>query len=534
MMLPLLLLAMQAQSPLAARTDTLHSRHDAIHHDVTVVIGDTANHIVAITQTTWVLRSSEPIEVQLDSAFRVVRVLTDGDGERRMGRITYAVLPAGGVYIPHQRQAGDTLHTSIRYHGPVRDGLVIRTDSSGRRTVFADNWPDRAHHWIPLEDHPSDKATVDFHVEVGAGTRVIANGRLVKIDTLPRGREVWNFTMAQRIPAYGMVIGAGPLTSTTLPDAACDIKCVPLAVLSYPEDSAWAVNVPFRQAGDMVEFFSRFVGPFPYDRLSHVQSTTIFGGVENPTAIFYDGAAYPSHKLSPVTVAHETAHQWFGDAVTEDDWHHLWLSEGFATYFAALWVQHAEGDSAFRELMQRNARAVKQSKVTERPILDMAATDLMGLLNTNNYPKGAWVLHSLRGLIGDSAFTAGIREYYRVYRDSTALSSDFARVMGQAAGRDLEWYFRQALAQPGYPKLAVGWHYAHKRLTLTVRQNQAEAWGQFTLPGLVFRVDGRPMTAKVEGAETVITFDNVKQKPREIVVDPDGWWLLDATVEETK
>lgn len=74
-----------------------------------------------------------------------------------------------------------------------------------------------------------------------------------------------------------------------------------------------------------------------------MQSTTIFGGVENPTAIFYDGGAYPKKQLSPVTVAHETAHQWFGDAVTEDDWHHLWLSEGFATYFAALWVQHAQG-----------------------------------------------------------------------------------------------------------------------------------------------------------------------------------------------
>jgi aminopeptidase N len=531
MIIPLLLLA-QVQAPLAARADTLHPRNDAIHHDVTLVIGDTGNHIVAITQTTWVLRSQDPVQVQLDSAFRVVRVLTDGEGEHRMGRISYALLPSGGVYIPHHRQAGDTLRTSIRYHGPVREGLVIRTDSTGRRTVFADNWPDRAHHWIPLEDHPSDKATIDFHVEVGPGVRVIANGVLLKIDTLPRGRTVWHYSMAQRIPAYGMVIGAGPLTSTALPDAACDIKCVPLAVLSYAGDSAWAVNEPFRQAGDMLGFFSRLIGPFPYDRLSHVQSTTIFGGVENPTAIFYDGAAYPSHRLSPVTVAHETAHQWFGDAVTEDDWHHLWLSEGFATYFSALWVQHAQGDSAFHEQMQRAARAVMQSKATERPILDMAATDLMGLLNSNNYPKGAWVLHSLRGLIGDSAFAAGIREYYRTFRDSTALSADFARIMGQAAGRDLEWYFRQALTQPGYPKLAVRWQYQGKRLTLTVRQTQPDAWGRFALPGLVFRVDGRPVHATVEGAETVIRLDDVKQRPREIVVDPDGWWLLESTVEE--
>ncbi len=530
MILPLLLLAMQA--PLAARADTLHPRHDAIHHDITIVVGDTGNHILGIAQTTWVLRSSDPIEVQLDSAFRVVRVLTDGEGERRMGRITFAVLPSGGVYIPHQRHAGDTLNTTIRYHGPVSDGLVIRTDSSGRRTVFADNWPDRAHHWIPLEDHLSDKATVDFHIEVPGDMRVIANGRLVRIDTLPHGRAVWNFTMTQRIPPYGMVFGAGPLTSTTLPDAACDVKCVPLAVLSFREDSAWAVDGPFRQAGDMVDYFSRLIGPFPYDRLSHVQSTTIFGGMENPTAIFYDDAAYRDKKLGALTVAHETAHQWFGDAVTEDDWHHLWLSEGFATYFSALWLQHAQGDSAFRAQMQRSAQGVRQSKVTDRPILDLQATDLMGLLNSNNYPKGAWVLHSLRGLIGDSAFTAGIREYYRAFRDSTALSSDFARVMSAAAGRDLDWYFRQALTQPGYPKLAVTWQYQRRRLTLTIRETQPEAWGTFRIPGLMLRVDGRIIRADVDGRETAIQVDDLRQAPREIVVDPDGWWLLDASVEE--
>ena len=192
---------------------------------------------------------------------------------------------------------------------------------------------------------------------------------------------------------------------------------------------------PFRRAGDMVDFFSRLIGPFPYDRLSHVQSTTMFGGVENPTAIFYDdNGLSAAGRLRELTVAHETAHQWFGDAVTEGDWHHLWLSEGFATYFAALWLRHADGDSAFRAEMRAAGERSSGPDATSRPILDTDATDLMGLLNSNNYPKGAWVLHSLRGLIGDSAFQAGIRDWYATYRDSTALSSDFARIMGAGGG----------------------------------------------------------------------------------------------------
>ncbi len=521
------------QSPLAARADTIPPRHDALHHDVTLIVGDTGTHIVGIMTTTWRLTSAEPVEVAFDSAFRVVRVLTDGEGERRMGRITFARNADGGVYIPHRKAAGDTIHTSIRYHGPVRDGLVIRTDSTGRRTVFADNWPDRAHRWLPLEDQPGDKAMVDFHVEVPPEMVVIANGVRQKVDTLPRGRRVWHFTMRQPIPPYGMVVGAGPLVTTIVGDAACEVKCVPQALVTWPEDSAWAGAGPFRRVGDMVDFFSRLIGPFPYDRLAHVQSTTIFGGMENPTAIFYNGEAYRKRTLRELTVAHETAHQWFGDAVTAADWHHLWLSEGFATYYAALWLRHAEGDSPFRAEMDRAAGAVFRGAATGRPILDTVATDLMGLLNSNNYPKGAWVLHSLRGLMGDSAYHAGIREWYRVFRDSAALSSDFAAVMSRAAGQDLDWYFRQALLQPGYPTLALTWRHRGGRLNLAIRQVQDPAWGLFRIPGLVVRVDGRDHRLTVDGPLTQVQLA-VSRKPASMVVDPDGWWLLQGTVVEER
>jgi len=523
-----LLLALQG--PLAARTDTIHPLHDALHHDITIVVGDTGTHVLGVMQTTWVLASTEPVEVELDSAFRVVRVLTDGEGERRMGRITFALNPGGGVYIPHKKQAGDTLRTSIRYHGPVRDGLIIGTDSAGRRTVFADNWPDRAHHWLPLVDHPGDKATVAMHIEVPPGMQVVANGVRTRVDTLPRSRTVWHFEMRQPITPYGIVFGAGILATTSLGDAACEVKCVPVDLVTYPDDSAWAVTGPFRRSRDMVEYFSALVGPFPYDRLSHVQSTTIFGGAENPTAIFYDEKAYRNQRLSERTVAHETAHQWFGDAVTEADWHHLWLSEGFATYYAALWIGHADGDSAFHAEMASSARNVFRSAATNRPILDTLATDLMGLLNSNNYPKGAWVLHSLRGLMGDSAYHRGIREWYARYRDGNALSSDFAALMSQAAGTDLTWYFEQALLQPGYPRLEVGWRRKGRQLELDLRQVQPEGWGIRRIPGLEIDVDGRRVRVDVSGARTSVTLEGVDGDPRSIRVDPDGWWLMESTV----
>ncbi len=529
MLLSLFLLQTSLQSPLAVRADTIRPTHDALHYDITLVPSDTGNHILGEVEIKWRLRSSEVVEMQLDSSMRVIRVLIDGKPNTRLARTMYG-RSEEWVGVPHQKQAGDTLSTRVRYRGNVRDGLIVGTNQYGARTTFADNWPDRAHLWLPSQDHPSDKATVAFHVQAPLGQQVIANGVLEKIDTLAYDNAVWHYRLDTPIPVYTMVVGIARLARTRLPDAACSAKCVPLTVWTYPQDSAYAVTRPFRRAGEILEFFSGLIAPFPYPSLAHVESSTRFGGMENSTAIFYDEKRYRDSTMGEALVAHETAHQWFGDAVTEADWHHLWLSEGFATYLAALWRAHADGDSAFRAGMAKAAEAIFESKDTERPILDSAATDLLGLLNSNNYQKGSWVLHQLRGVIGDSSFYAGLRRYYQTYQDSTALSSDFARIMSEAAGQDLEWFFRQSLTQPGYPVLDIKWSHRGKKLTLDVMQTQAPGWGVYRIPNLILLVDGTPVRVEISGRQSRIGVEGIKKKPKRIEVDPKGWWLMKTTV----
>jgi aminopeptidase N len=520
-----LFLLLQTQSPLAARADTIRPVHDALHYDITLVPSDTATHVLGEVQTTWRLGSTAPVEMQLDSSMRVVRVLVDGKPNTRLSRTMYA-RSMSEVDVPHEKQVGDTLSTRVRYHGLARDGLIIGKNQYGERTIFADNWPDRAHLWLASQDHPSDKATVAFHVQAPLEDQVIANGVLEKIDTLPYGHAVWHYRLDTPIPVYTMVVAIGRLARTRLPDANCAVKCVPVSVWTYPQDSAYAVSDPFRRASQIVDYFTSLIGPFPYPSLAHVESTTKFGGMENATAIFYDEKRYGTRNLGESVVAHETAHQWFGDAVTEADWHHLWLSEGFATYLAALWHLHVDGDSAFRAVMRTHAGAVFGSKDTERAIIDTAQSSLLDLLNSNNYQKGGWVLHQLRGLIGDSAFYTGLRRYYKTYRDSTALSSDFARIMSEAAGKDLGWYFRQALIQPGYPMLDVRWKHKGKKLTLDISQTQKPEWGTYRIPGLELLVDGKPFRIDVNGRQTTQVVDGVPHKPKAVEVDPKGWWLL--------
>jgi aminopeptidase N len=278
----------------------------------------------------------------------------------------------------------------------------------------------------------------------------------------------------------------------------------------------------------MIDLFGRLFGPFPYPLLRHVETSTIFGGMENSTAIFYDERAWAAHRLGEGTVAHETAHQWFGDAVSQSDWHHLWLSEGFATYGAALWQEHLDGADGLQAAMRGAATAIRRSSVRDRPIIDPAESRLMSLLNDNNYPKGAWVLHSLRGLVGDSAFFRGLRLWMERARHRGVLSRDFADLMREVSGRDLDWYFRQALTQPGYPVLQVATKDRGDSLEVTLRQVQPAAWGLFRIPSLEVQVDRRAVTVPLEGREAVVVVAKEDAGPAEVKVDPNGWWLLDV------
>ena len=517
-----------AQDPLAARPDHVVLHHDALRYDVTLSLPDTGAFIQAAVTARWRLTGSGPVVLDLDSALTVGLVSVNGAAARWRREPNRVVIP-----VPGRR--GDTVTTEVRYDGRPTDGLVLRGEGAGR-TVFADNWPDRARHWLASQDHPADKAAVAWSIEAPAAFRVLATGRLEGADTLPGARVRWRFVNPEPVPTYTMVVGMGRLATTALPPAQCAARCVPVSVVTYPADSAFAVEGPFRRAGEIVDFFSARIAPFPYAELRHVESSTIFGGMENATAIFYDERGYRERRTSESTVAHETMHQWFGDAVTEADWHHLWLSEGFATYGTALWAEHAGGDSALRAVMREARAEVLKSPATERPILDSSVTDRMKLLNSNNYQKGAWTLHTLRGLVGDSAFFAGLSRYYRTYEHRNALSSDFARVMGEAARRELGWFFRQALTQPGYPVLDVTTELEGGHLLVTIRQTQKLSWGVYRMPNLELRLDDRILRVDVEGRVTrVATHWESDRPPGMVEVDPKGWWMVeDARTQRRK
>jgi aminopeptidase N len=540
--------ANQGGTGLAVMDDRIRSDQDILHYRLAVEIPDSGRAFRASVAIHYAVRGGQgPLVLDFDSVFVVDSVQAGGgrleSGEERRGEARRGVsgwrLVRGAegweLRVPHWGNPGDTLEVVIGYHGRPRDGLFIQPNVHGERTAFADNWPNRARYWFPAADHPSDKATVAFDVSVPAGWRVIANGAAAGVDTLrgESGRTRWRWVTRRPIPTYTMVIGAGPMAVTSLGDVAGAEQ----SVWTFRQDSAFAVEGPFRRARDMVEAYSRMIGPFPYEKLAHVQASTRFGGMENSSAIFYAERSFRQRSLTESTVAHEIAHQWFGDAVTERDWHHLWLSEGFASYLEPLFFEQAGELPAFRASLEGKRRVYLASDVVGRPVIDTTVRDLFDLLNANNYSKGAWILHMLRTEMGDSAFFDGLRAYYRGLRDSTALSSDFAAVMERYSAKPLEAFFRQWLLQPGYPRLEVRWRYNGGALALDVEQTQPEGWGLFEL-SLPVRVELEPgrrldRVVPLTGRKDTIEWD-VDAMPVSVVVDPEATLLLEAVVRRAR
>ena len=439
------------------------------------------------------------------------------------------------IRIPTARVVGDSFSVVVRYAGEPKDGLIIRTDSTGRWTAFGDNWPNRARNWIPSIDHPSDKATVTWTVRAPSDRKVVANGELAEESPMAGrtggARTLTRWRTNRPIPPYLMVIAAAPLVYYDLGREGCGVgefdACVRQSVYVYPETRDYLPG-PFARAAEIVRLFSELVGPFPYEKLAHLQSSTRYGGMENAGAIFYSDAAFRRRSLRPGLIAHETAHQWFGDAVTEREWSHVWLSEGFATYFEKLWVERFGGDSAFlAEMRGIRDRVIKSPEAASRPVIDTAQTNLMELLNANSYQKGGWTLHMLRALVGDSAFFRGLRSYYLANRHSTALTDDLRRAVEGSSGRSLGWFFDQWLRRPGYAEVTTSWRYdtGQRRVVATI--SQGTRFGAYRFPLTVAIVDGsgRERRATIDvpaaGTATITVPMDVDGAPRTVTFDPD-------------
>jgi len=435
------------------------------------------------------------------------------------------------IQLGSAARAGEDRTFTITYSGVPADGLIIARNRYGERTFFGDNWPDRARHWLPAVDHPSDKATCEFIVTAPAHYQVVGSGALVEETEVEGNRCRTHWRTSAPLATKLMVIGVASFAVVDLGD----FNGIPQSSWTYPQDSAAGVE-SFAVSSRVMDFFSERIGPFAWAKMAHVQSKTRYGGMENASNIFYtEGRANRPASWSEGLVVHEMAHQWFGDAISEADWHHVWLSEGFATYFTTLYMEFTHGhDQLISRMAGDRERVVRYwHRNPNSPVLDTTIVNLNRLLSTNSYQKGSWVLHMLRHQVGEQAWWEGIRTYYERFMNGNALSADFQAVMEEVSGQDLGGFFNQWLRQPGHPVLQWSWEWDEDRHLLQVSVRQAQESGHsFTFPLEVgIGIDpSRPLEiAQVQmNAPLEVFVFEMDAAPLYLTLDPNVWLLMEA------
>jgi len=431
----------------------------------------------------------------------------------------------GKLTFPINKTIPNEVRTySVTYKGVPADGLIISKNKHGERTFFGDNWPDRGQNWLPIVDHPSDKATVEWVITAPSHYQTIGNGVKVEETNITDTQTVSRWKMVDPIPTKVMVIGAARFAVENLGE----VTNIPISTWVYPQDRDNGFS-DYALATSIMDYFVSHVGDYPFKKLANVQSKTRFGGMENAGNIFYSEASVTGTGSAESVIAHEIAHQWFGNSASEANWHHIWLSEGFATYFTNLYFKHKYGRDVFVSKVKGDRQIIinfaNQSLV---PTVSPKVENYMELLNPNSYQKGGWTLHMLRRALGDQVFWKSIRQYYKQYQYSNALSEDLQRVMESVSGKSLGTFFKQWLYQAGHPKLQVSWSTTASNLVLEINQVQPQADFDFPLDVKLNHTDGSTSLATVSISQKSQQVNlSISKAVESVEMDPNAWLLFE-------
>lgn len=421
----------------------------------------------------------------------------------------------------------------VKYEGIPSDGLIISKNKFGDRTFFGDNWPDRGRHWLACVDHPYDKARVEFIVTAPEHYQVVATGKLVEESNLDQQRKLTHWRETADVPVKVMTIGVARFAV----QLSGEVTHVPVTTWVYPQNRDAGFS-DFAVAPKVFAFLQDHIGPYPYEKLAHVQSKTRFGGLENAGNIFYFENAVNGNNERESLIAHETAHQWFGNAASEADWYHVWLSEGFATYLTHVYLEHTYGTERLQsELASDREEVIKFSRKNQKPVVDTTIMKVDEVLSTNTYQKASWVLHMLRQRIGDNAFHQSIREYYLTYKNSNALTRDFQRICEKNSQQDLSAFFQQWLFRGGHPRIELSWHYSErsKVWSATVLQKQENSSFQFPLEVAIVGESGEEQVIEIPVTQARMAWQvPVSFKPKVVRMDPAVKLLCEGEVKQLR
>lgn len=438
------------------------------------------------------------------------------------------------IKLPAASQLNQRSQYTIIYSGVPATGLKIANNKYGDRTFFSDNWPDKGRNWLSVVDHPYDKAKCEFIVTAPSHYQVVSNGLKVEETDLANGNRITHWKQSVPIASWLYVLGVARFAVQQVDQY--DHKSIETWV--YYQDREAGFYDFAEPTKKVLEFYSDRIGPFAYEKLANIQSNSVSGGMEAASAILYSENSVVGDKNERWrdVVIHEIAHQWFGNAVTESDWDDVWLSEGFATYFTLLFIEHEYGHDAFMRGLASSKKRV-DSFYAQHPgnrIIHDNLKDMSQVTSSQTYQKGSWILHMLRGMVGEDVFWKGIQSYYKKYQNLNATTSDFRREMEEASGKDLKIFFKQWLYKPGALMLNGTWNYNAKKKEVTLQLKQTQTDGSiFNMPMevVIYYSQDKLLMKQIDMDEKSKTFTfAVDAEPEQVILDPNSWVLMEVTL----
>jgi aminopeptidase N len=387
------------------------------------------------------------------------------------------------IYLDKPYSVNDTLHYIISYTttDPEKGLYFISptpTFPNKRYEVWSQGEGEDNRYWFPCYDYPNDMATTEMYITVDSKYQTLSNG-ILESKKEGNGVNVWHWVNELPHVSYLVMLGVGNW----------DVieegwEGIPISSYVTPGKKEWGER-SYRNTKDILKFFSEYIGfKYPWGKFSQVAvQDFIYGGMENTGAVvLFDGSIYddktePDYNATNL-VAHELAHQWWGDVVTCKNWNEIWLNESFATYFQCLYTEHLLGKDEFDYNIFRNGNdAIKVDSTTARkPIYTREG------LTTNTYDKGSAVLNMLRYLVGDEKFQKTMNLYITKHRHTPVVTKNLVDALHEAINNqvirglpaDLTWFFEEWIYKAGQPELKVSYDYDEntKELSLTAQQVQ--------------------------------------------------------------
>jgi aminopeptidase N len=448
------------------------------------------------------------------------------------------------VTLPSPARKDRDLDIAVDYEGSPRRGLYFIAPDADRPDKRVEVWSqgqdEDSRFWFPCVDYPNEKQTTEVIVTVPAGMKALSNGRMLKrTKNARRGTETFHWRLDFPHVAYlvTLVVGRFEIFETKW-------RGVPVTYWA-PQGRMADVKRTLGRTPRMMSHFSAKTGvPYPYPQYAQVfVQDFIFGGMENTSATTLTDTAIVDRASEPEVwmdslVAHELAHQWFGDLVTCRDWSHGWLNEGFATFMETVWKRAAEGDdeSAYYRMGEQEAYLAEDAKSYRRAIVWKRYHDPIEIFDRHLYQKGACVLHMLEQELGEDVFWHCIRTYLERHAKGSVVTDDLRRAIEDVTGRNMEWFFDQWVMKGGHPDLVVS--VKPGKGAVTLRFDQRQPVDELT-PKFRFKVDVRVETIRGPVARTLEVTDSpqsfeipVRGPLKWVAVDPGAHILHSGKVEQ--